>query len=336
MLVFDGIIYKLQRRGGITVYFNELFRRLNNKKFPFTLIKYNKFESDLVKHFTISNPRIFERYRSINIPRKTKIFHSTYYRNPIGKHKALNVVTVHDFLYEKYSRWDKKKVHSFQKFRAIEKADAIICVSDQTKNDLLHYCKGAHKKSIFVIHNGVSKIFTPGPEVKSCGRPYLLYVGNRHGYKNFSLILSAMENLHDYDLYAVGGESVSKLEQRAINRTLGDRVFFFANVSDEQLVNIYRRAHCFVCSALDEGFGIPIAEAIASNCPVITLDRPIFREVAGSTGIFISNEKDDLVDKVLWLETNRKEHKRKILKYSDRFNWEKTHNKTIDVYRSLS
>jgi len=336
LLVFDGIIYQLQKNGGISVYFNELFKQLNHQDLPFSLLRYGSFQPDLVKDCKIAPFRNFERYRNANIPRETKIFHSTYYRNPAGKNKTLNVVTVHDFLYEKYSRWEKKIVHTFQKYRAIEKADVIICVSDQTKSDLLYYCNGLQNKDIFVIHNGVSNVFTAGQDVKTFEKPYLLYVGNRNGYKNFGLILSAMENLHDYNLYVVGGEPISRYEQRFVKEKLRGQVFFFKNISDDKLANMYRQAHCFVCSAFDEGFGIPIAEAIASNCPVITLDRPIFREVAGPAGIFIENDKDDLIEKVQWLEVNNKKHKKNILKYSDRFTWEKTHNKTIDVYKLMS
>jgi len=338
MLVFDGIIYQLQRRGGISVYFDELFSKLRSRKTSFRLLDYGVRDSNSPKEVLNLTQRVFERYRKVNVPKDGSIFHSTYYRNPVAHSKLKIVVTVHDFMYEKYARWDRKAVHTVQKYSAIRKADAIICVSEQTKNDLINYCDISKDQKIFVIHNGVSDIFKPHNEIvcNESKRPYLLYVGNRAGYKNFILLLSAMEKFKDYDLYVVGGEPVTSKEERFIESRLKGKVKFFRNVSGVQLREFYRNAFCFVCCSLDEGFGIPIAEAMSSGCPVICLDRPIFREVAGENGIFIENDVDDLVQNVFWLENNWLSQKIELAKYDHRFTWDKTHDQTLAVYQQLS
>jgi mannosyltransferase len=107
-------------------------------------------------------------------------------------------------------------------------------------------------------------------------------------------------------------------------------------VSGDQLAELYRGAFCFVSCSLDEGFGIPIAEAISSGCPSVCLDRPIFREVAGENGIFIENDVDDFLQKFLWLENNWMEQKMKISKDTRRFSWRKTHENTLRVYQQLN
>jgi len=160
-------------------------------------------------------------------------------------------------------------------------------------------------------------------------------VGNRAGYKNFSLLLDAMVHLSDYELYIVGGEPISKSEAKIIDGRLKGRVRVLNYVADIQLVELYSEAFCLVTCALDEGFGITIAEAICSGCPVICLDRPIFREVAGLSGLFIENNVEDLISNVHWLKDHWVEQKARCYKYRARFSWDATHDKTLAVYEGL-
>lgn len=74
-------------------------------------------------------------------------------------HHAINIITVHDFTYERYSKGLRKAIHCFTKKYAINKADYIICISENTKKDLLKYNPNINKDRILVIYNGASDDF---------------------------------------------------------------------------------------------------------------------------------------------------------------------------------
>ena len=88
------------------------------------------------------------------------VFHSSHYR--IAKNpKAYNVTTVHDFTYELFSKGLAQKVHSWQKFKAIRKADVIVSISENTKKDILRFLPDIDPDKIRVIYNGVSDDYRP-------------------------------------------------------------------------------------------------------------------------------------------------------------------------------
>lgn len=337
MITFDGIIFKLQKHGGISVYFKELFKLLSFKNTPFNAINYNLENMPKIQNNNYTSPRFLERYRKCILKNDTDIFHSTYYRCPDKNYKNLSVVTVHDFLYEKYSRTDKRIIHSLQKNKAIKSADAIICVSNETKKDLLKYTKISNNQKIFVIHNGVSDVFQPSQifEDNSNKKPYLLYIGNRKGYKNFSLIKDSLPYLQDFDLFIVGGEPPSDEERNLNNVYKNINIKWFQGVDEKTLLNIYQGAFCLLYPSLDEGFGIPIIEAMKCGCPVICLNIPIFKEVAADGGIFIENNTESLIEAISKLVQCHSEQRTKVIKYSSKFSWNITHSKTLDVYDYL-
>ena len=134
MVIYDGIIYSLQRRGGITTLFDQLITRMPENSYK--LLVYDGYTKiNCLSSCVRMKTRFFERYRKANVRNQSKVFHSTYYRLPASE-KVPVVTTVHDFSYEKYRKGLAKYVHAEQKYKAISKSDRIICVSESTKNDL--------------------------------------------------------------------------------------------------------------------------------------------------------------------------------------------------------
>ena len=131
----DGIIFSLQSYGGISVYFQQLLKTLKTSSVPVTL----SIETPSIQCVTQSAlsvtqqaARRLERYRSCrSIQKVTSVFHSSYYRKP-EQPNIPTVVTVHDFIYERYYRGPKRWVHCAQKHAAIRAAQAVICVSEAT------------------------------------------------------------------------------------------------------------------------------------------------------------------------------------------------------------
>lgn len=167
-ILFDNIIFSLQKAGGISVVWSEILSHLSKEQgIDLSLIEYrnsNIFRKNINIPLTVKifNKRIlplpFLRYCDVNIPEQEGIFHSSYYRVATSK-KIKNMTTVHDFTYEYYRKGLPKSIHSFQKIHAFKKSEGIICVSENTKNDLLYFNLKIDESKVKVIYNGVTGMF---------------------------------------------------------------------------------------------------------------------------------------------------------------------------------
>jgi mannosyltransferase len=264
------------------------------------------------------------------------VFHSSYYRRPDGGNAPI-VVTVHDFVYERYAKGLKRWVHTHQKHAAIRAAQAVICVSEATRQDLIEFVGEIPGQTVHVIHNGVSEVFRP-LSLASAPAPYVLYVGERRGYKNFMRVLAAMEFLPDLELHCVGGGDLRAEELAAAPATARHRIRHLGFVTDEALNEYYNRALCLVYPSSYEGFGIPVAEAMRAGCPVVSTRCKAVLEVGGDA-LTVAADADPraLADAVLCL-TNV-EYRNQVVstgfEISRRFSWDRTHEGTLEVYRSL-
>ena len=180
MIYLDGIIYSLQKSGGISVYFDNLILSLNNSGISFKIDLLDNSLSNFKlsirkKNIFLREKNYFERIRNCSVPENSLLFHSSYYRIPDKKNVPV-ITTVHDFIHEKFFNTPKSKIFSYIKKKAILNSTAIICVSEQTRNDLLYYVPEAKSKNITVIPNGVSPFFKNLNFEKS-EYPFFLYVG---------------------------------------------------------------------------------------------------------------------------------------------------------------
>ena len=169
-VISDNIIFSLQKAGGISVYWHELLSRLlieteitsNFIEIP----NQNIFRKNLtIPHSKILEnphskyPLIIQRYLNPSIKSKG-IFHSSYYRT-VNSENIINITTVHDFTYEYYRLGLPKLIHQIQKGKAIKNSKRIICVSQNTKTDLLKFHPKLNEDYVKVIHNGVDNIYQP-------------------------------------------------------------------------------------------------------------------------------------------------------------------------------
>lgn len=241
-LYIDGIIYSLQKKGGISILFNELIKRLPVNYCTIGIednININ-FNNQLVNNY---KHRLLERLRPAISNTKCDIFHSTYYRIPYIRHK-FNILTVHDFVNEKYNKGFRKSIHSYQKSKAINAADLIICVSNNTRRDLINMYGSSFYEKTTVIYNGVSNDFNANNTI-SCSNQ-ILFVGNRGGYKNFKSLLIAMSVLTNYRLVCVGGGEFTKDELILINKFSIDRCDNLGYISNLELNQEYNKSFCLV------------------------------------------------------------------------------------------
>lgn len=347
-IYIDNIAFYLQKSGGITVVWKEIIKRLFNFSHKVTFLNYKKepqniFYDEIKNRLNIKYLRLFnikiQRYLPVSLRRINKpfIFHSTYYRYSTNPH-AINITTIHDFTYEYYTSGLIKKIHCWQKYRAIKKSHFVICISENTKNDLLKFCPKYNKERIRVIYNGVSNDYFPINHWNKKTIPYdrytyLLFVGARDSYKNFDFIIKSLKDC-DFKLVIVG-PNLKTTERDLLNRNQIN--FYYAGrVSNEDLNILYNGAFALVYPSSYEGFGIPILEAQKAGCPVIAYNSSSIPEVMGDNTLLMNTlSTDELINKLTLLSINkiRKSVVERGLINARKFDWDKTSHEIINLYK---
>ncbi|HHQ4724711.1 TPA: glycosyltransferase family 4 protein [Aeromonas veronii] len=336
MIVYDGIIEKLQQGGGVTVVFNELIKRLNHSYLYFSYESSSHIANSKQNH--ILSSRLFERYRDARLPAhllsKNAIFHSTYYRLPANANLPV-VTTVHDFTYEKFVKGPAKWVHTWQKNRAIRNSDLVICVSHNTAQDLLQYCPIDPQK-IRIIHNGVSDSYHPLDDISSEKSQDVVFVGARSGYKNFTLAVESVATVPNLQLKIVGGGKLSEDEKKHLDAYLPNRYQWLGRLSDEELNQTYNQAYALLYPSSYEGFGIPVIEAMRAGCPVIAVNVSSIPEVAGDAAILVNEPTvAAFSDALIKLPAMRKQLIMSGLAQAAKFSWDRCFEETLVVYNEL-
>ncbi|MDT1011874.1 glycosyltransferase family 4 protein [Plesiomonas shigelloides] len=336
MIIYDGIIEKLQQGGGVTVVFNELIKRLNHSYLYFSYESSSHIANSKQNH--ILSSRLFERYRDAQLPLEllgeAAVFHSTYYRLPANANLPV-VTTVHDFTYEKFVKGPAKWVHSYQKNRAIRNSDVVICVSHNTAKDLQQYCPIDPKK-IRVIYNGVSDSYHPLSGISGEQSQDVVFVGARSGYKNFRLAVESVAAVPNLRLQIVGGGKLSEDEIKHLDAHLPNRYQWLGRLSDEELNEIYNQAYALLYPSNYEGFGIPVIEAMRAGCPVIAVNVSSIPEVAGDAAILVDKPTVAAFSEALIkLSTIRKQLISAGFTQAAKFSWDRCFEETLAVYNEL-
>lgn len=348
-IIYDNIIFSLQKTGGISVVWYELLKRITiDDRFICFFIEYSESEKNIFRsklnlrknHLLTYSGLLLKIKRYLNPLVKLKykfIFHSSYYRisnNP----NAINITTVHDFTYEYYSRGLKRIIHIYQKHKAIRKSDYIICISENTKNDLLKFVSDVDEKKIRVIYNGVSdnyfKIENDSINLPFVKNSYVIFVGARSGYKNFRFTVEVLSQ--SQKKLIIVGKRLNKEELKLLDSKIGrNRYKLYTHISDEFLNVLYNNAFCLLYPSKYEGFGIPILEAQKAGCPVIAYNGSSIPEIIGDKTLLFNDFKIDIILK-LFSVLNNPDKKRMIIQAgiinASRFSWEKMSENIKDVY----
>lgn len=356
-IYLDNVIFSLQKGGGASVVWQQhLERLLQDKDFQCHFLEYdnaglNFFRQQLAINkelIDLKSSKFLKMKRYLNLNSKTKnkhLFHSSHYRLERGEN-VINVTTVHDFTYEHFIKGLAQKVHTWQKNCAIINSDGIICVSESTKKDLLHFLPHIKENKIRVIYNGVDTafkllqndvIFNKKHNFEDYS--YVLYIGDRRTrYKNFNMAVDAC-GIANIPFLIIGGGKLTEFELQNLKTKLGEGNFkSLLDVSVEDLNYYYNKAFCLLYPSLYEGFGIPVIEAQRSGCPVIAIKSSSIPEVIGNNYLAIENPtSQQIVDKIKELSSNnlRKETVELGFEKSKQFSWQNTYNQTKDFYKEL-
>jgi mannosyltransferase len=354
-IIYDDVIFRLQRVGGISsVFFHIISIFSKDCDVDVGLISTTTFEIDNLYWQRFTNIKsIVRKYVPLSILQFTPLFlypsihttlvHFTYYNFPLFKFKnQFFVVTIHDLGYEKKIMQSgfKRLVNIFFKKIAILRADGIICVSNNTYIDLLkYYGKYVKKKSIKVIYNGISDNFINQTiNSKSADSKNILFVGSRQGYKNFEKVVSSLSSFEGYQLVILGGGKLSINHLKLLESLLYNRYTVLSDISEKDLIFQYNSAFCLIYPSSYEGFGLPIIEAMAAGCPVITCSNSSLIEIAEGYAVLIPRAESIYIKNAIFMLENETYRRGLVLnakKYSSLFNWDSTHVKMKDFYREL-
>ncbi len=299
------------------------------------------------KFFRNSNFKINKnRFLSLKAIQKKDfdLFHPTYY-NPYFINYLIKkpfVVTVFDMIHELHKNYfSASDPTSYFKKELCLKANKIISISENTKTDLIKLY-GIDENKIEVIHLGNSFVNLEVKSIPIFNFPYLLFVGNRTLYKNFNFYIKSIAYIlkkKHISFICAGSVPFSPSEVNLI-KSLGIENHVKHIIADDLILkNLYQNAHAFVFPSLYEGFGIPVLEAFACNCPCILSTGGSLPEVGGDAALYFEPmDVNSIQSTLLELLSNdnlrstliEKGKKRLIL-----FSWEKTYNKTINLYESI-
>lgn len=238
------------------------------------------------------------------------VFVSTYYSTPTG---TPSVFMGYDMIPEVMG-YDLNESQWKEKRRAIEHASTHIMISENSARDLERIMPVVPKGSTVVAHCGVAPSFHPCDKqgvdefMRRHGlvKPYILVIGDRLGYKNAFLLFRAISILPDpslFTLVCVGGDNELEPSLLALVPTTDVRRL---KLDDDELRAAYSGAHAYVCTSRYEGFGMPIIEAMACQCPVVACRNSSIPEVAGEAALLVGeDDANDLADALILLRDQK-------------------------------
>lgn len=351
-ILLDNIIFSLQKAGGVSVYWSELLIRFSRSKAcDVSWIEMLSAENNKMrKSLDMTQNQLFEE-KNLYINRILKvnnsfvngkhIFHSSYYRLPLKSKECCQITTIHDFMPELFGKNYKAKLIAKMKYNSIKYSDGVICVSENTKSDLLKMYPEFSKKEIAVIHNGAGNDFYPITEQDSTvltgiARPFCIFIGKRDWYKNFKFAVNYIAQTKDLNIVIVGGGQLATDEIKLLEANIKGRYKFINYAPNTDLNTLYNHAEFLFYPSDYEGFGIPVVEAQKAGCPFIAQRSSSIVELVNNKDLLIDELTVTAIDKMRHrIERERSQIIKEGVENAKRFSWEKSHAVHLDFYKYI-
>ncbi len=280
------------------------------------------------------------------------IFHGPSHILPLFKQRGVKyVVTIHDLSFlvlpEQYS-WQHRLYYGWRVADSVKMADMIVADSHNTKRDLIHYYKVPPEK-IEVVHLAVAEHFFNAAQARLprvVAEKYFLSVTTHPKRKNVlgalqAFALFAGKTEVKYVVAGLMGET-QRQEFLALAGQLGirDQVRLFGYADDRQLVSLYQNAEFMLYPSFYEGFGLPVVEAMACGCPVITSNNSSLPEIVPDAKWLVDpykiSEMGKKMEQMLALsELDRRQISERNQQHARNFTWEKAARQMIEIFERL-
>ncbi len=368
-VVIDGIIFALQPMGGISRIYQELLPRFGDAEgvSGVELVMSAPPRQALPRHPRL---RLHESYppgwlrpaplwRRALAPLQSRrlrgqletvsdgVWNSSYFTLPLDWRGPVTVTVadlVHEFYPELFRGLDASLLRARRR-RCLERADGVICISETTRSDVIRHFGIAPDKAFTVPLSHSASFRELPPDLSDVSQvttnPFILYVGGRAHYKQFTELLdvyAAWPGRHEYELLVVGPPWNQAETARIQDYGVSERVRLVDGVDDGWLCRLYNRATAFVYPSLYEGFGIPLLEAMACGCSVVSSRIPSSVEVAGEAPVYFT--AGDPVEFMGALEQAVGEGResartRAGLEWVKQYSWDRTAAGTLAVFEKL-
>jgi glycosyltransferase involved in cell wall biosynthesis len=272
----------------------------------------------------------------------------------LGAVARRRVVTVHDLTYKRFPELlQKETLESLERHmtRELAVADAVICVSESTRRDLLDFYE-IDPSRVFAIHSGVQPEAglavsrsrgleaehreTPRPRDPETPPRYILFVSTIEPRKNLGVLLDAFSRL-DYDGELVVVGKVGWKSEDIVPRLRAPRVRHLDYLEPEKLAELYAGAELFVFPSIYEGFGFPLLEAMAHGVPSIAARSSSLPEIGGDAALYFdprdARELEALMQRALTDRALRDDLAARGRARAAEFDWARAAEQTLAVLR---
>lgn len=351
-IYFDARWTRTNRHDGISRYGSELAGALA-KQHPITLLICDKAQLKLlppkIPYVLVNHPMSL---RELRLPAKLNRLEADVVFSPLqvmgtwGRKYKL-ILTLQDLIYYRHPKpptflpalarliwWLFHQAYWPQRL-LLNQADYITTVSKQSKKDI--EAARLTKRPVGVIYNAPAELRRPTESALPVKKE-LVYMGSFMPYKNVELLLRALPLLPEYTLHLTSPISPlrrAELESLTANKA---QVRFWNGISDEDYADVLSTATALVSASKDEGFGLPLIEAMQVGAPVACSDMPIFHEVAEDAALFFDPDSpESLVKAIRQLENNKTRQNliKRGFTQANTFSWANSAAELLRIMRSV-
>lgn len=357
-VAFDEQIFLLQRNGGISRYFVEIIKQFQSHPelgIEPILLNQSAWNDYFLSELNSDVRKVKSRAQSILellailLSRQSKtaeydiVHHTFYLPGFLGRFKGVpKVSTLFDMIPEASHSSGLFNNPHFSKKKYLSQSEAILSISDSSTRDMYKFFD--FQIPVATTYLGVSPQFSPRlPALPSLPDKYFIYIGNRNGYKDFTLALAAFAEVsqkhNQLGLVIVGGGALSQDETLQIGKLGISHRIFRETLDSDQLPRAYSNALALIHTSRLEGFGLPLVEAMASGIPVLAASTSVNREIAGDiANYFTVGSASGLQRLMLELLETPSRFESKIvpgLGRAKKFSWYACASKTAGIYKEI-
>lgn len=275
------------------------------------------------------------------------IWHATYQSThymPLRNRRIKVVLSIHDlnFMYDERKSAAKKQRYLGYLQSLINRADAIVCISQFCKKDVLQHCE-IKNKPLYVIHNGTNLLENPSLKANSYKprKPFLFSIGVINRKKNFHVLLPLLQR-NTMELVIAGkfddNHYLSLLRKRSKELGVEDNLHLLGPVSENEKAWYFNHCDAFAMPSISEGFGLPVVEAMSCGKPLFLSDKTALPEIGGDVSFYFKDFQPEHMEEVFNIGMSRyanEDFQKKIKERALNFNWHRSARRYLDVYRSL-